>query len=521
MDMGYFIRFFLLTMLIILLGDFVSAQLVPCGLQLASTNSNFSRSSGAVGVSILVEEIRPVSSVEHLPISLANHLFDELTHIPSSEQPRKNFFYAYFNFSRNYLSNAFNRSIVKFIISYEITEGSRRISDQQIRQYIDGEGSLEINVAGLFKKVPNNYGIDTALGIGVKFKDAYYKAGLNKYKLVICISEGGNPSKMGTLTIEPIDVSVKLNRGSNGCSNRILMTAVRTSTTTKADLNIFYSGTGKDDLDGAPQLVNMSNLASNRVDIALKKIYARNPKNLQILAHAQGYTPSWHELSIPAADGLILSAGELKCDPETGVKHIPMTINIPECHVNNLYHTPIWLIYSGRGQVDLDDPPTLVRMPRGQRQCQFNIPLKSGVRCAKHLRVSATSKEYRNIAFLSIILPESNELQLRATHHAKQKYVREHISVLLKTVTCSTSRASNTTIGLIYGGAGAAYLINPPSTIDLSGGSEIISIYLDEQRSLCNEKLKISAVLDGSETVSQIIMLDSSGSKTLILSPVN
>mgnify|MGYP007115106312 CR=1 FL=1 len=511
MDKYYFVRFcfkkwcvFFITLLIFISNSLVSAQVTMVGRY---------RPSKPSVASIFVEEIRPIASVDHL--------FDEKSHNTTPEQPRENFFYIYFHFSRNYGISTFNRRNVRFLINYEIVSDSRKISGSDVKQYIEGENSLEVDVAKLYEKVSKNLWVDTYRGVGIKFKDAYYKMGLNKYSLMIHVSEEGNPSKMGTLTIEPMDVRVKLNRMSNGCSDKVSMEAVRASTTTKSGLDLFYSGTGKDDLDGAPQSVDMRDLASNQINIPLKKIYATKSKNLQIVAHARGYTPSCHELNIPAADGLTLSAAVLERNQKTNGERIPVTISIPQCHVNPFYSMPITLTYSNNAQMDLDGSPQSVKIPAGQSQYQFDVFLKSAVRCAKDLTMTASSSDFQNIASSNISLPASNELKLEAMYHGKQKNVYEHISVLVKMIKCSSNSERNTVIRLCYEGAGAAYLLNPPSTLDLSNELKTISIYLDRQRSLCDASLKIFASADDAAIVSQTITLGSPERKTIVLSTVN
>ncbi len=471
--------------------------------------------SSSASDNIVLESIELLSSVNHLS------RFDEKEHCPSSERPKKYFFYIHTNVSSSDHTSYPDRFVVSLLIDYEINDGSRKINGSDIGKYIEGDKRMIINILQPYLLNGRKWPIDSYCGIGVKFKDAYYKEGLNKYKLMIRVSEEGNPSKMGTLTIEPMDVRVKLNRMSNGCSDKVSMEAVRASTTTKSGLDLFYSGTGKDDLDGAPQSVDMRDLASNQINIPLKKIYATKSKNLQIVAHARGYTPSCHELNIPAADGLTLSAAVLERNQKTNGERIPVTISIPQCHVNPFYSMPITLTYSNNAQMDLDGSPQSVKIPAGQSQYQFDVFLKSAVRCAKDLTMTASSSDFQNIASSNISLPASNELKLEAMYHGKQKNVYEHISVLVKMIKCSSNSERNTVIRLCYEGAGAAYLLNPPSTLDLSNELKTISIYLDRQRSLCDASLKIFASADDAAIVSQTITLGSPERKTIVLSTVN
>ena len=506
MDKYYFAQFclkkccaFFITLLCVISSSLVSAQ-ITMGIP---------RPSKPPIVSIFVEEIRPIPSVDHL--------FDEKSHNTTPEQPRKNFFYIYFHFSRNYGISTFNRRNVRFLINYEIVSDSRKISGSDVKQYIEGENSLEVDVAKLYEKVSKNLWVDTYRGVGIKFKDAYYKMGLNKYSLMIHVSEEGNPSKKGDLIIKPIDVSVKLDRASNGCNNKL---SIKIEPEFEAPtLNLTYLGLKDNDLEDSFQGGRLGN--GSLYTIQLKKIYGTQPKNVKILAHSRGNTPSLNELIIPAADGLDLSAYEFERDEKTNKERIPVTISIPQCHVNPFYSMPITLTYSNNVQMDLDGSPQSVKIPAGQSQYQFDVFLKSAVRCAKDLTMTASSSDFQNIASSNISLPASNELKLEAMYHGKQKNVYEHISVLVKMIKCSSNSERNTVIRLRYEGAGAAYLLNPPSTFDVSDELKTISIYLDRQRSLCGASLKIFASADDAAIVSQTITLGSPERKTIVLSTVN
>ena len=511
MDRDYFARFcfkkycaVFVTILFVLLSGLAIAQWVW-----PSRNPVYDPSKARNVITVC--SIEPLSSLDSLFISAEN------LHVRSSEEPKKYFFYVHTNISRSHHYLAPQCSSIRLLIDYEITDGSRKISGSDIEKYIDAEKQLIIQVSDLFRLGERKWWADSYRGIGVKFKDAYYKMGLNKYSLMIHVWEEGNPSKKGDLIIKPIDVSVKLDRASNGCNNKL---SIKIEPEFEAPtLNLNYSGLDDNDLEGSPQGERLGNgLLYTR---QLKKIYGTQPKNVKILAHSRGNTPSLIELIIPAADGLDLSACEFERDEKTNKERIPVTISIPQCHVNPFYSMPITLTYSNNVQMDLDGSPQSVKIPAGQSQYQFDVFLKSAVRCAKDLTMTASSSDFQNIASSNISLPASNELKLEAMYHGKQKNVYEHISVLVKMIKCSSNSERNTVIRLRYEGAGAAYLLNPPSTFDVSDELKTISIYLDRQRSLCGASLKIFASADDAAIVSQTITLGSSERKTLVLSAGN
>lgn len=458
-------------------------------------------------------------SIKLVP-SVSADLADDQGYIPSAFQPKKYLFYVNPDISRDHHNRYPNRSTIKLLISYKIVDGSREISGAAIKDYIDGQENLQIKVSDLFKVGARKWYANPYYGIGVKFKEAYYRAGYNKYKLVICVQEEGELSNMSTLTIEPMDTNMKLNEVASGCNNRVSLMATRT-TTAKIDLDFSYWGTGINYLDNAPSLISMNEMEfSKTLDMPLRKIYANEPKKLQILTHARGYTPSLNELIIPAANGLALSAGEPELDLVSKKERIPITISIPECHVNNLSDLPISLAYSNDGQVELDNPPPSVVIPKGQHQYQFDLVLKPYVRYAKNLDITASSIDFENTPLLVIPLSESSKLLLEAAHNAKRKNIHAFVSITVKVFKSpSIGNGGNIMVNLTYEGAGAAYLLGPPSKIEVSSSeSKTIIIYLNERHSLCPEHLKITACVDGSPASTQTVTLSSSAVKSLVLS---
>lgn len=460
----------------------------------------------------------------------------DITHTaPSSTQPAKYLFYAKAELWRHIITSPARYLVLAFTYEFVDERRNHRITGEDIDNYLDiNKEAVSIPLPRSFyvKATDHIFGcwswkfpgdsdnkafcddiymesnftktqLDVHYPVAVKFKEAYYRDQINKYKLKVVVSaKFSNMECSDTYWINPMEVNANVSSDTNNCERTLNLDAFtpnNTSWNSAVKNNVFFFGSVKEDFYPSDlertriDNYNFPEKGSQKLIIPIYKGRNTN-QDLEILAYEPGFLPARAKLDVEAAKGLSITT---HYHPDN--KSVSVRASVPECH-RDVRPTTIALSYSAA--IHLVNPPETIIILASQISTTISIPVEDIDRCKQILSISARSSRFINTASMNLNLPTYRKIQLNASYHGSEEGSGERISMEVKLPAFCPGDTNPISVDLSYSPASILpYLIEAPSSVNFQKGetNKKVDLYLKHKRCGAPTTLGIIASAPGFE----------------------